>query len=65
MLQYKATLEKDPEVKKKHEEEQQKPVPKMKIWEVKKKEEIQSSMCPHHSLGLGEKKKELVAQVWQ
>lgn len=38
LLQYKASLEKDPEAKKKHEEEEQKPIPKMKVWEVKKKE---------------------------
>lgn len=38
ILQYKAGLEKDPEQKKKHEEEQQKPIPKMKVWEIQKKE---------------------------
>lgn len=64
ILLYKETLEKDPEQKKLHEAEQQKPVPKMKVWEVKKSpQQIHSCMCPPTDLGA--KKMDLVAQVWQ
>ena len=40
----------------------QKPVPKMKVWKVPPKEEIQQFMCPEKTTM---NKKELVAQVWQ
>lgn len=63
ILQYKATLERDPEEKQKHDQEMEKPIPKMKVWEIKKKpEEIQLDMIPP---AMQDKRKELVAQVWQ
>jgi len=52
MLQYKVSIEKDPEQKRLHEQEQEKPIPKMKVWEVKKSpEQIHSCMCPPTQLG--------------
>jgi hypothetical protein len=50
-------------MKEKHEEDISKPIPKMKVWQIKKPEEIHSCMCPD-SINTN-KKKDLVAQVWQ
>ena len=36
VLKYKDSLNNDPEVKNRHEEEMQKPVPKMKVLQIKK-----------------------------
>ena len=59
ILKYKESIQKDPVAMEKHEEEWSKPIPKIKVWEVPAKETIHQCMCP------SEKRKDLVAQLWQ
>ena len=46
ILRYKDSLQKDEKVKEQHEQELAKPVPKMKVWQIPPKDEIQKFMCP-------------------
>lgn len=58
-MKYKDSIQKDDKAKEEHEKEMNKPIPKMKVWQIPPQEEIQKYMCPEKT------KKELVAQVWQ
>ena len=43
----------------------EKPIPKMKVWQIKKTEEIQKDMIPPGITSMQEQRKNMVAQVWQ
>ena len=43
----------------------EKPIPKMKVWEIKKTEEIRQDMLPSGITSMQEQRKNMVAQVWQ
>lgn len=66
-MDYKNSIETDPEVKEKYQQELDKPIPKMKVWQIQKQEEqIQEGLMPPMlQQSIEEKRKGLVAQVWE
>jgi hypothetical protein len=75
ILNYKEAIETDQKAKEHHENEISKPIPKMKYYQIKKPEEINSEMlsnlprgnehqCANPTCSLNQRQ-DLIAQVWQ